>query len=201
MSATVDGKNVELEIIGNITAQEMRYRPTTSDQTKETVFSFIITGPSGTVGFANMTIPKNAVANDTSPIVYIDDGQASDQGYAQDADNYYVWFTTHFSTHQLKVQFGLRQTSQGGLGGLEYALIIPFAAGILVPTAYAIKRSKRKISKPERKTEENKTSLQQKRSTMPCDYYIGYLQDLPKNIQIPNECYTCPKLIECKRKT
>jgi hypothetical protein len=208
MSATVDGKNVELEIIGNVTAQEMMYKPTTSDENKETVFSFIITGPSGTVGFANMTIPKNAVANGSSPVVYIDDKRASDQGYAQDADNYYVWFTTHFSTHELRLQFGLRQTSQGWLGGLEYALIIPVAATILVPTVIAVKRSKRKskeklnstATNQEPSLEQNANSPQQKKRTASCDYHLGYLSEIPKNIQIPSECYTCNKLIKCKRK-
>jgi len=221
MSATVNGKYVELGINGNVTTQEMIYRPTTSDQNKETSFSFKITGPSGTIGFANMTIPKNAVANGSIPVVYIDNGQASDQGYAQDSDNYYVWFTTHFSTHQLRVQFGLRPTSQGWLGGLEYALIIPVAATILVPTVIAVKRSKRRTSNRERQgkdspsrpnetensnnpglgLKQNANAPQQKKQAISCDYHLGYLSDLPKNIQIPNECYTCAKLIECKRKT
>jgi len=216
MSATVNGKYVELGINGNVTTQEMIYRPTTSDQNKETSFSFKITGPSGTIGFANMTIPKNAVANGSIPVVYIDDGQASDQGYVQDADNYYVWFTTHFSTHQLRLQFGLPQTSQGGLGGLEYILIIPVAATILVPTVIAVKRSKRKTTPPiiesteklkstatnqEPSSKQNANSPNQKKPTVSCDYHLGYLSDLPKNIQIPNECYVCAKLIECKRKT
>jgi vacuolar-type H+-ATPase subunit I/STV1 len=30
---------------------------------------------------------------------------AQNQGYTQDADNYYVWYTTHFSTHQIKIMF------------------------------------------------------------------------------------------------
>jgi hypothetical protein len=148
----------------------------------------------------------------------------------------------------LSLLFPAPQTTQGS-SGLEYVIIIPVAAIILVPTAIAVKRSKRKTPKPERKTKENKTpnttnankeakqpikntqpikssplinpketlrstvtnkelnpkqntnSLEQKRSTISCDYHLGYLRDLPKNIKIPDECYVCTKLIECKRKT
>jgi len=187
----------------------------------------------------------------------------------------------HFSIHQLTVQFAPPQTPQAGSLGLEYAIIIPIAAIILVPTAIAVKRSKRKTSKPEIKTKnvaskakETKTSnttnantqtkpikstppiiqpketprsnvinqqlspsketklikntpptiepkenlrstvthqeqsskqntngSEQKSPALPCNYNLGYLRDLPKSKQIPNECYTCTKLIECKRKT
>jgi len=257
--------------------------PTTSNQTTETKFSFTIIGPNGTIGFGNMTIPKNVIPYESNPVVYIDGNQATNQGYTQDANNYYVWFTMHFSVHQLTVQFAAPQTSQSGLPGLEYAIIIPVAAIILVPTVIAVKRSKRKTSKREIKTKnftlqsketktsnttnankvatriksappikstpptnepkeklrstvtnhelspnkeaksikstppinepketlrstvtnqepspkQNTTDLEQKSSTLPCNYHLGYLRDLK---EIPNECYTCAKLIECKRK-
>jgi len=274
----INGEKIDLQIKGNITDQQMLNIPTTSNQTTETKFSFTINGPSGTVGFGNMTIPKSTIPLNSNPVVYIDGNQAPDQGNTQDANNYYVWFTMHFSTHQLTVQFAAPQTSQFGSPGLEYALIIPVAAIILVPTVIVVKRSKRKTSK--RKTEtknfalkakETKTSktansnkvampikstppinepketlrstvtnqdlspnkeaktikstpptiepkeslstvthqepslkqnangVEQKSSTLSCNHHFGYLRDLPKSI--PNECYICAKLIECKRKT
>ena len=30
---------------------------------------------------------------------------AQNQGYTQDVQNYYVWFTTHFSTHKISIVF------------------------------------------------------------------------------------------------
>ena len=72
--------------------------------TASTNVSFTITGSSGTVGFCNMTLPKTALAYGTSPLVYIDGTLAANQGYTQDASNFYVWFTTHFSTHQITIQ-------------------------------------------------------------------------------------------------
>ena len=35
----------------------------------------------------------------------IDGQRAANQGHTQDADNYYVWFTTSFSTHQVDIAF------------------------------------------------------------------------------------------------
>jgi hypothetical protein len=52
-----------------------------------------------------MTIPKNEVPYGTIPIVFIDGQQAQNQGYAQDANNYYVWYTIHFSTDHLSIVF------------------------------------------------------------------------------------------------
>ena len=31
-----------------------------------------------------------------------------------------------------------------------------------------------------------------------CKHELGYLKTLPKNTPIPNECLSCPKIIECK---
>jgi beta-lactamase regulating signal transducer with metallopeptidase domain len=52
-----------------------------------------------------MTIPKGNVPSGSTPIVYIDGVLAANQGYTQDANNYYVWFTTSFSIHQVQIEF------------------------------------------------------------------------------------------------
>jgi hypothetical protein len=52
-----------------------------------------------------MTIPKSAVAQGTTPKIYIDNQLAANQGYTQDTNNYYVWYTTQFSTHQISIVF------------------------------------------------------------------------------------------------
>jgi hypothetical protein len=59
-------------------------------------------GTSGTVGFANMTVAKSSISYGTAPIVYVDGVQAANQGCTQDSNNYYVWYTTHFSTDQIQ---------------------------------------------------------------------------------------------------
>jgi hypothetical protein len=67
--------------------------------------NFTVTGESGTQGFGNMTLLKSAIPYGTTPLIYIDGVLAENQGFTEDANYYYVWFTTHFSTHEITIQF------------------------------------------------------------------------------------------------
>jgi outer membrane protein assembly factor BamB len=107
---TPNGTSVDLAINGNITNTQMSNIQITTDKfnTSETL-SFKVTGESGT-GFSNITIPKSAVPQGTygtSVEVLIDNKTAPEQGYTQDANNYYVWYTT---------QFGTQETALAGYG-------------------------------------------------------------------------------------
>jgi hypothetical protein len=105
-ATTANGTIVNLPISGNITSSQMsNIRITTNQSAGSTILSATVNGESGTVGFGNITIAKNNVPYGTTPIVTIDNQVAVNQGYAQDNDNYYVWYTTHFSTHQVQVVF------------------------------------------------------------------------------------------------
>ena len=44
-------------------------------------------------------------------IISIGSQKAADQGYSQDANNYYLWFTTSFSTHQVTIVFSTTKPS------------------------------------------------------------------------------------------
>ena len=84
----------------------MFYINITKDQSSSSYALYLtVSGQSGSTGFSNMTIPKNTIPTGATPAVYIDGQQAQNQGYTQDNQNYYVWFTTHFSTHQVKIEF------------------------------------------------------------------------------------------------
>jgi YVTN family beta-propeller protein len=105
-TVTTTGDTYGVGISGNVTAQQMSNVTITPHQlTTTTIVSFTITGPSGTVGFGNMTLPKTAIPYGTNPVVYIDGNQALNQGYTQDTNNFYVWYTTHFSTHEITILF------------------------------------------------------------------------------------------------
>jgi hypothetical protein len=251
VSATIDsGVKVDLAISGNVTAQQMLNVTITSYHTTTTTVSFTITGPSGTVGFGNMTIPKIAIPYGTNPFVYIDGRLAPDQGYTQNDNNYYVWYTTQFSTHQVTIQFAVPPTPQVVPSGLVLAVGIPVTAIILVLAVLAIKLPRRKNDTPEleikystSKSIETKISnnidankepkaikstppinelkesksppetnqkltptqkannLKQNRSAAECNHHFGYLRNLPKGLETPDECYFCAKLIECYGKT
>lgn len=95
-----------IQIIGNVTAEQFSNMTITPNQTlRTTAVDFTLTGPAGTDGFCNITLPKTAIPFGTNPVIYIDGVEAANQLCTQDADNYYITFTTHFSTHQIEVMF------------------------------------------------------------------------------------------------
>ncbi len=92
------------EITGNITSSQISDANWVTNQ-NTTKISFTVTGESGTFGFSNITIAKNRIPQATTPIIYVDKIVVPEQGYTQDAYNYYVWYTIHFSTHQILIDF------------------------------------------------------------------------------------------------
>jgi hypothetical protein len=66
---------------------------------------FTLTGPTGTEGFCNLTLPKIAIPFGKNPVVYIDATVAENQTFTEDFDNFYITYTIHFSTHQIKILF------------------------------------------------------------------------------------------------
>jgi peptidoglycan/xylan/chitin deacetylase (PgdA/CDA1 family) len=107
-----NGEIVILTQLRNVTGSKMSdativFNPSTFT----TTLSFTITGPSGTTGFGNITIPKSAVTYGTKPIIYFDGQPAHNQGCTQDAINYYVWYTTHFSIREVSIVFTLPPNS------------------------------------------------------------------------------------------
>jgi parallel beta-helix repeat protein len=101
-----NGEIIDLVIGGNITATQFSGKTLTSSQSSmETNLSFTLQGQSGTSGFTNITIPKSQIPYGSGPIVYIDNVAAQNQGFTKDNENYYVWFTVNFSTHQMTILF------------------------------------------------------------------------------------------------
>jgi YVTN family beta-propeller protein len=136
VTATTDnGSKVELTISGTINSSQMSSISITANQSAaSTTLSFTLTGESGTTGFGNVTIPKSAVAYGTTPTIIIDGKPAPDQGYTQDADNYYVWYTTHFSTHQVSIVFTASSSNLPveAIYGIATAVIVAIVAVALV---------------------------------------------------------------------
>ena len=113
LATTSNGTTVNLAIRGNVTSSQISNAAITSSQSaKTTTVSFTVKEPSGTIGFCNMTIPKAEVSNGISPVVYIDSQQSSSQGYTEDANNFYVWYTTNSGTHQISMQLEIPSTSK-----------------------------------------------------------------------------------------
>jgi hypothetical protein len=144
-ATTESGATINLEIKGNITSSQISNATITSNQTATTTaISFTITGPNSTTGFCNMTIPKTAILYGTNPTIYLDNQQTPNQGYTQDPDNFYVWYTTQFSTHQAIMQFTAPSTLQTSSFGVLLAVGITVPEIILIYTVIALKRLRRK---------------------------------------------------------
>jgi hypothetical protein len=110
----------------------------TNQSASTTTVSFTVTGESGTTGFGNITIPISAVPYGTAPTILIDGQPASNQGYIQDSSNYYVWYTTHFSIHEISIVF-TAQSSNGSKAQsnlLEEVIYGAVVALIVVATVF-----------------------------------------------------------------
>jgi hypothetical protein len=141
-----DNSIVNLSISGNITTSQISsLNITTNPTTQETLLSFTATGQSGTLGFSNVTIPKNLAG--TVPIIYVDSQICQDQGYSQDSNNYYVWYKIHFSTHQITLRFtqpSNTPTPSPAIPELSPVLLFACTSGLLI-AAIALKRRKSKL--------------------------------------------------------
>ncbi len=147
IQATSQEGTVTLPISGNITSiQYTNIHITTDQNTQTTTITFTVTGQSGTVGLGNITIAKRDVTFGTTPVVYIDGDLAQDQGFTQDTENFYVWFTTQFSTHQVQVQFSGQAEAESQTQVIWYALII--AVVVLVLAVVVFVAWKRRKIKP-----------------------------------------------------
>jgi hypothetical protein len=132
---------VDLSISGNVTGSQMsNVTMETNQSAASTTMSFIVTGESGTTGFSNITIPKISIPYGTTPTIYIDNQPAQNQGYTQDSNNYYVWYTTHFSTHQVTIQFVVPSRPIANSFGLLLAVGITVPEIISIYAVIAVKR-------------------------------------------------------------
>ena len=107
---TDEGQTVNITLSGNVTSSEISNVYLTKDQNTTSAYLYLtVTGASHSTGFCNMTLSKNLIYEGTAPIIYIDDKKAENQGYSQDETNYYVWYTTGFSRHQISIIFNVPQ--------------------------------------------------------------------------------------------
>jgi hypothetical protein len=144
VAATTDSSAiVDLAVCGNVTCSQMsNVTIATNQSATTTTISFTVTGESGTTGFGNVTIPKSALPFGTTPTIYIDGQAAQNQGYTQDANNYYVWYTTHFSTHQVSIVFTTSSSSSLPLEAI-YGVAATVVIGAIVAVVLVLRKSKK----------------------------------------------------------
>jgi hypothetical protein len=146
VTATTDsGEMVDIVINGNITSSQIsNFTITTKPSFASTIVAFILTGENSTEGFGNMTIPKTVILYGTIPVIFIDGQQVASQDYTQDSNNFYVWYTMHFSTHQIIIRFVMPSTSQASSLGALFAVGITVPEIILLYMVIAVRRLRRK---------------------------------------------------------
>ena len=104
-TATGNG-TIALPFTGYVSASQISNALFISNQSSgAAVLSFNFTGAKGDSGFGNVTVPKSAVPDGTAPMVYVDGEQAAQTSLTADADNFYVWFSMHFSSHTVSIEF------------------------------------------------------------------------------------------------
>ena len=151
---TDNGSTVDLIIKGNITRTQMfNVTIATNQSSATTIVIFTVTGENSTTGYSNITIPKTLISDGTSPNVFIDNQEATNQGYMQDTENFYVWYTTQFSTHQMKIQFASPLKSQASSFSPLIAVGIIAPEIILVYTVIAVRRLRQNLKTHDQNTE------------------------------------------------
>jgi len=76
---TDNGTSVDLAIRGNITRPQMSNVTIATNQSFATIVTFTVTGENGTTGYSNITIPKTLISYGTTPTLFIENQQATNQ--------------------------------------------------------------------------------------------------------------------------
>ena len=140
-ATTSTGQVVDVVVSGNITVSQISRLTITTESDTKTAVSFTLTGESGTTGFANFVIPKTAIPYGVIPTVYVGGEPAQNQGYTQDGQNFYVWFTTHFSTHQVEISFTGKDSGLQ-VYSLWYVLVFVVILSVISVSLFVIFRSR-----------------------------------------------------------
>ena len=108
-----NGSIVELEING-ITALAVTNATISTDSlAAQTTLSLTIIGQKTTNNINAITVPKTTVNYGATPKIYLNSQVAPDQGFSQDANNYYVWYKTIFSDYELSIVFASNAAPDG----------------------------------------------------------------------------------------
>jgi hypothetical protein len=129
-----DNSTVYLSIYGNINGSDISNVAITADQTTaETTITLTLIGQNGANSFCNLTLPKGAIPYGTLPAVYVNNQIVDDQGYTQDANNYYVWFNSYYSTYELSVVFKANSAVPLWAIGTVVIVSIVLVLAIIIP--------------------------------------------------------------------
>jgi hypothetical protein len=92
---STSGENITLALTGNVSVSQITnfFFMNLPDWYNNTNIDFNLITLNGSTAFVNMTVPKNAILGGTEPVVAINGGLSRNNGFTQDNENFYVWFT------------------------------------------------------------------------------------------------------------
>jgi len=93
--------------------------------------SFTVSGPTGTTGYVELSVP-NSLVSDVSQLKVLLDGNQLSYSFQLQGDSWIVSFIYHHSTHQVKVNFG------AAAANAFPTLQIPAAVWAILPLATAV---------------------------------------------------------------
>jgi hypothetical protein len=112
--AAQNGSNVKLTAKGDLASSNVNSATLTTDGSSlTTTLSAMVVAQSVTNGYGNITIPKSIIPNEGTPSIFINSLLVPNQGYSQDAKNYYVWYATNSKTYELSIVFKSTSSSSG----------------------------------------------------------------------------------------
>jgi hypothetical protein len=129
---SVEGVNVTLAINGNVSVSQITdlFFENLPNWYNNTNINFNLRGLNGSSAFLNMTIPKSAILGGTVPVETTNGMMPTSYGFTQDAENFYVWFTTHplwddNNVSLVTIQFLLASSNHKLLSTCTQTLTVP----------------------------------------------------------------------------
>ena len=123
-----DGSVTHIVIYGSLDGADVSNATISDDQSaSQTTVTLTLTGQNNPDGLFNITIPKEAVKYGSIPTIYVNNQAAQNQGFTQDASNYYLWYTSYTENYELSITFSGTHGTQ-----IWVAIIVAVIATVLV---------------------------------------------------------------------
>lgn len=125
-------------ITGNVSASQFSGVQATLDKNSHIVtIDFTLTGQAGTVGATTIAIPKTDLPPGTRPVLMEGGVRVQNQVLTEDANDYYIAFTTQFSTHNfvLQVEQATQSTSTSASSSVTTTSTTASSSGVTTSTS------------------------------------------------------------------
>jgi hypothetical protein len=142
LQASLDNGTIIFIGVNGITALAVTNAIIQTDQiAAQTTLSLNIIGQNSSSNVNAISVPKSAVAYGVSPKIYVNSQEALDQGFSQDANNYYVWYKTTFRNYELSIVFATN-ASQAEFPLAILALVVIFIFSLSIAALVLSKKRK-----------------------------------------------------------